>query len=114
MVSIDKIERGVARFLDIEVLPTIPAEGLSRVVAGTAMAVFVRRMGGLIRGYGANGVIQGLGVMDAAGNVDIDVLREALKANMPDAGLRVDIPFGGAVTFHRADVDTLYRYINEQ
>ena len=113
MVSVDKIERGVARFLDVEMLPTIPAEGFARVVAGTAAAVLVRRVGGMVRGYSDNSVVRGLGVMDAAGNVDIDILREALKANMPESGIRIEIPFGGAVTLRKADVDTLYRYINE-
>jgi hypothetical protein len=113
MVSIDKIERGVARFLDAEMLPTLPTEGVARVVAGTAMAVLVRRLGGMIRGYANHSIVRGLGVIDESGNVDVDILREALKANVPETGLKIEIPLGGAVTFHKADVDLLYRYILE-
>lgn len=113
MVSIDKIERGMARFLDAEMLPTLPTEGFTRVVAGTAMAVLVRRIGGVIRGYSNNNVVRGLGVMDDGGNVDVEILRDALKANVPETGLKVTIPFGGTMTFHKADVDSLYRYIME-
>lgn len=113
MVTIDRIERGIAKFLDMELAPSLPKEGVSRLVTGAAMAVIVKRVGGMIRGYAGNAAVRGLGVMDAEGNVDIDILWEAVKANFPDAGIRVDIPFGGTVTFRRTDVDTLYRYIVE-
>ena len=113
MVSIERVEHGIARFLDVELIPSLPKEGVSRVVTGAAMAVIVKRVGGLIRGYADNDVIRGLGVIDAAGNVDVDLLREAIKANMSESGLRLTIPMGGTITIHKSDVDTLYHYITE-
>lgn len=111
MISIDRVEHGIARFLDVEVVTSLPKEGAGRVVAGAAMAIIIKRIGGLIRGYAGNDVIRGLGVIDGEGNIDIELLRETIKANFPESGIRVEIPFGGAMTFRKADVDTLYRYI---
>lgn len=113
MIPIDRVERGISKFLDMELMPALPKEGVSRVLTGTAMAVVVKRMGGMIRSYQDHALVKGLGVMDDGGNVDVDILREALKANISDAGVKVDIPMGGTVTFRREDVDTLYRYITE-
>lgn len=111
MISIDRVEHGIARFLDVELVPNLPKEGAGRVLAGAAVAIIIKRVGGLIRGYASNDLIRGLGVIDAEGNVDIELLRETVKANFPESGIRVDIPFAGSMTFRKSDVDTLYRYI---
>lgn len=113
MVSIDRVERGIARFLDVELAPNLPKEGAGRVFAGAAMAIIIKRVGGLIRGYADSGIVRGLGVIDAEGNVDVDLLREVIKGNMSESGLAVSIPLAGTITLHRSDVDTLYRYITE-
>lgn len=113
MVPISRVEQGIARFLDIELIPSLPQEGVGRVVAGTVMAIMIKRVGGLIRGLGDNEVVRGLGVIDADDNVDVDILRETIKANMSENGLRIDIPMGGTITLHKSDVDLLYRYITE-
>ena len=56
-------------------------------------------------------LVKMLGIMDSEGNVDIDVLAEELKKNMPKGGVRVDVPIIGALTFKDNDVDKLYEYI---
>lgn len=111
MVSIDKIEQGIAAYLDSELMPKLPTSGFEKVLAGTAMSLAIRRSGAIIDGYKSNKVVQMLGVMDSEGNVDVDILAEELKKNIPKEGMKVDLPIIGGVTFHKDDVDKLYEYI---
>ena len=111
MVSIGKIEQGVAAYLDSELMPKLPANGVQKVIVGTAMSLLIKRSGAILDSYKDNQLVKMLGIMDSEGNVDIDVLAEELKKNMPKDGLRVDVPIIGALTFKENDVDKLYEYI---
>lgn len=111
MVSIDKIEQGIAAYLDGELMPQLPNSGFEKVLAGTAISLFIRRSGKIIERYKDNKAVQMLGIMDADGNVDVDVLAEELKKNFPKDGMKLDIPIIGAMTFHKEDVDKLHEYI---
>lgn len=111
MVSIDKIQQGVAAYLDAELMPQLPNTGFEKVLAGTAMSLAIRRSGAILDSYKNNKAVQMLGLMDAEGNVDVDVLAEELKKNIPKEGMKVNIPIIGNMTFHKEDVDKLHEYI---
>lgn len=111
MVTIDKIERGVAAYLDAEVMPQLPAGGFEKVLAGTAISLFIRKSGKIIEGYKENKAVQMLGIMDTEGNVDVDILAEELKKNISTEGMKIDVPIVGKMTFHKEDVDKLHEYI---
>lgn len=111
MVSIDKIEEGVARYLDAELMPQLQNNGVEKVLVGTAASLAIRRSGTIVDGYKDNKIVQMLGIMDGNGNVDVEVLADELKKNMPKEGVKIDIPIVGTMTFHKDDVDKLYEYI---
>lgn len=111
MVSIEKIEKGVAAYLDSELMPKLPANGVQKVLAGTAISLLIKRSGTIVESYKDNQVVQMLGIMDADGNVDVDVLAEELKKNIPTDGVKVDVPVIGALTFRKDDVDKLHKLI---
>lgn len=111
MVTIEKIEHGVAAYLDSELMPKFPSTGWEKVLAGTAIGLAIRKSSNIIESYKDNKMVQMLGIMDAEGNVDVDVLAEELKKNISKDGVKVDVPFIGALTFHKEDVDKLHEYI---
>lgn len=111
MVTIGKIEQGVAAYIDSELMPKLPSTGLEKVLAGTAIGLAIRRSGKIIESYKDNKTVQMLGIMDAEGNVDVDALAEELKKNVPADGVKVDVPIIGVMTFHKDDVDKLHEYI---
>lgn len=111
MVTIDKIQQGIAAYLDSELMPNLPSTGLERILAGTAMSLAIRKSGSIIASYKDNKAVQMLGLMDAEGNVDVDILAEELKRNIPKEGVKVDIPLIGGITFHKDDIDKLHEYI---
>lgn len=111
MVTIDKIEQGVAAYLDAELMPKLPSTGIEKVLTGTAVSLIIRRSGKILDSYKNNKMVQMLGIMDAEGNVDIDVLAEELKKNLPADGVKVEVPVIGAMTFKKEDIDKLHEYI---
>lgn len=111
MVSVNKIEQGVANYLDGELMPQLQGNGVEKVLVGTAASLFIRRSGAIIESYKDNKLVQMLGIMDEKGNVDVDTLAEEVKKNIPKDGIKIDVPIVGTLTFHKEDVDKLYDYI---
>ena len=113
MVSIRRVEKGIATYLDKEMMPKTDTEGLQGFGIGVATSLLIKRVGNIVEGYRNNGVAQALGVFDKNGNVDVDVLREVLKENISDNGRKMALPVLGSFTFYRSDVDMLYDCIME-
>lgn len=113
MVTMKEIESGIAAYLDAELMPKLPTSGLEKVIAGTAISLFIKRSGTILESYKDNKVVQMLGVMDTEGNVDVDLLATELKKNMPEDGIKIDVPMIGSMTFHKEDVTKLHEYITE-
>lgn len=113
MVTINKIEHGIAAYLDSELMPKLPNSGWERLISGTAISLFIKKSGTILMSYKDNQVVQMLGVMDTEGNVDVETLAEEIKKNMPSEGLKLEIPAIGVMTFRKDDVDKLYDYIME-
>lgn len=113
MVSIRRVEKGIATYLDKEMTPKTDTEGLQGFGIGVATSLLIKRVGNIVEGYKNNGIAQALGVFDKNGNVDVDVLREVLKDNIADSGKKMTFPIVGSFTFYKSDVDMLYDCIME-
>lgn len=111
MISVDKIEQGIADYLDAELMPQLQGNGIEKVIVGTAASLLIRKSGTIIESYKDNKLVKLLGIMDENGNVDVDILAEELKKNISKDGVKIDIPVIGTMTFHKEDVDKLYNYI---
>lgn len=111
MVTIDKIEHGIAAYLDGELIPKLPSTGIEKVLTGTTMSLLIRRLGKILESYKNDKTVRMLEIVDEEGNVDIDLICEELKKNIPSEGVKMDVPIIGSLTFHEDDVDKLYEYI---
>ncbi len=111
MVSIPQIESGVARYLDSELISQLPEGQFSRLAAGTMISLAIKRSSRIIEKLKENTFVKMLDIFDGEGNVDLEVVKEAVLENMTDAGLKIDIPVVGTVTFKRDDVEKLYKCI---
>ena len=113
MVTMEQIEKGLAAYLDNELMPLLPNSSLEKVLAGTAISLGIRSYGKIAASYKDNKIVQTLGIMDSDGLVDIDVLAEEVKKNIPPEGVVINIPMLGEIKFGKDDVTKLRRYINE-
>ena len=123
MVDKTKVQNGIAMYLDKELMPHLNKSTLSGFVTGAAAALVIKRMDMVFEHFKDNGIIRALGVFDKEGNIDVDVLRDVMLMNMPEEGLKVDLsnlPILNLMkseqykmTFHKEDIDTLYKFIME-
>lgn len=113
MVSVDKVEKGIAAYLDAELMPKFNGGGLERVLVGTVASLVVKRIGTTIASYKDHGLVKMLGIMDDAGSVDIDTLTTEVKKNIAREGFAIDLPVIGTLTFHSEDIDKLHKFIKE-
>lgn len=114
MVSIESVERGMARFIDSEIMPAIKTDGIKGFAIGAAASLLVKRGGNLLRAYAKNPILQQMELVTADGAVDLDALRDAVRDNIPAGGLLVELPMGISIRINTADVDILYRAIREE
>ena len=114
MISTEQIKRGLAAYIDNEILPNIPSGSLKKVLVGTALTLYITNIEKIIKGQD-NAFISAMGLIDESGTVDMDRLSEALKRNIPESGTTISInALGmniGSMILHRSDVDAIHRYI---
>ena len=115
MVNTNQIKRGLANFADAEIVSKIPGGTMKKTLVGTAIGLYIGNMDKILSNGLKNPFVSALGVIDEAGNVDIDTLADALKKNISDGGVRVDLDFMGFhlgdMTLHRQDIDVLRTHI---
>lgn len=111
MIPFEQVQRGVAAYLDREIMPVFKDEGWKRVAAGAAIALAINRAGGFVPMLSQHQVIRTLGVMDEEGNVDVEALVPVLKDQLAKEPMDLNIPMLGTLTFRENDVDKLYEYI---
>ena len=111
MVTIDQAMRGAAKFADNEVIPHLP--GGKGIGAGIMLALIMEGSREKILALRENPAVKMMGVMDEAGNIDLDRLYNAARPRFDGQKLPVTVPIIGELRFDVSDLDKLYRYIQE-
>ncbi len=112
MVTVDQIQAGFIRYVDLQL--TSEFSGWQRAVVLTGGTLIARNIPNLAQKYAGHPAMAAFGVYDAEnGTFDIDALHEALAANLEGEKIPVGVPGIGTIKFGREDVDVLCRYIKE-
>lgn len=110
MVNLNQITAGLGDYIEAVMLPRMDSK--RKFVTGIAYILIVSKMDQMISVISALPAIKMLGIIDPDGNVDIDSLYKAAKAQIERQGeLEISIKMLGDFKFHAADIDELYRYI---
>ena len=111
MVSIESVERGLARYIDESFLPAFPKDSAKGFAMGMAASLLVKRGGNMLKAYAKNPVLQQMGIVTPDGAVDLDVIRDAAMSNVPASGVAVDLPMGLSLRIKQDDVNAIYNAI---
>lgn len=114
MVSIESVERGLARYIDEVFMPSFPRDGVKGFAMGVAASLLVKRGGNLLREYAKAPVLQQMGITSPDGSVDLEAIREAVRGNLPATGLPVDLPMGIVIRIKEDDVEAMYEAIRKE
>lgn len=110
MVPMDKVQRGMAAFLDRELIPSLT--GWDKVLVGGGTGIVVAKLPKIVEMYP---IITALDIYDKANNqMDIDTLYQAVTPYMGSETLPMKIPYLGiTIKVGKPQVDALYQYIKE-
>ena len=116
MANIGQIQRGLVAFVDNEIAPKL--SGISRIIVAGSGGVIASRLPALLSNPSFGGIAGALQLMDANGDVDLDVLYSEFKRAVQQTGaVTVDIPIPFrpplTMTFRDTDLDRLYQYIKQ-
>ena len=109
MVTIEQIKKGLANFVDKEMLAKMQIGSFQRMMIGTVIGLALSNLDKTIRFD--NPIISMLGIVNEDGTVNIDAVATELKKNIPDEGMRFDLDILGiklgSIVFHKNDVEIL-------
>lgn len=113
MTSINSVKKGLAAYLDNELMPQIPENhAVKKFATGMIFTLLLQRMDNVVRSLASNSILSASGLISAEG-VDLAAIKEAALANMPEQGLVVDLPLLGSMTIHKSDINKLVSLISE-
>lgn len=114
MVTIDKVEQGLSKFVDTDFIPSLNRSEVQGAVIAFGLGLVIRRFRAISEHYLSGPSAQMLGVVDKSGNIDIDLLRDELKKAIPEGGTRIEIPYiHKQVVLTKDDIDKIYAYTVE-
>lgn len=109
MVSMDKVKRGIARYIDEEFTNKIT--GWQRWVFGAGVAMFLENWTSNIQKLKDVPVVKSLGLLDDMNNVAVERLHQQLRIQSQKGPITFEVPMLGSITLHDTDVEKLYNYI---
>lgn len=109
MISKERFANGAANYVEREVLPHLP-ELKALAVAGV-VALYAQKLPQIVDGLEKIPAVKVLGVIQD-GMIDEDALYNAFAPKIRKP-LELDIPLVGKLSFDRAEVDKLLKYLKE-
>lgn len=113
MVSLSQVQRGVAAFLDREVVPQLT--GFEKIVVGAGGGLIAAKLPELMNKLGDHPMLSILDVYHKdTGEVDIDSIYRAMEPYISAEPFSVKIPVVGiTLKMGRQEIRDLYNYIKE-
>lgn len=109
MVRADSIAKGLASFVDAEVLPKMG--GVQRWVFGTAAGVMAKRADSVVQALMTSPIPRMFGLVNDEGLLDLDLVYGELSKQAGKTPAVIPIPMLGELRLSAQDVDSLYRHI---
>lgn len=108
MVSIDRVQRGVSRYLDTELVGKM--DGLNKWLFAAAASAYIGSAPTLLDKLRDNKLLAPLNLVNEAGEVDVEKIYAHLKPAAAKCPAPITLPVG-TITLTEADVDAIYNYI---
>lgn len=111
--TMEQITAGAMAYIENEVQPHLPSDGLPGFGVGFVATLAMSRAGAILRQLLDLPAVAMLDIVDKDGKVDIDSIYDAAMASMPESGLQVTL-FKNTIKFHRNDIKKLRDMIAQQ
>lgn len=109
MKSIHHIEKGIANYIDNEIMAKFPSGTWQKVAISSLVAIAVHKYANVLA---ENRALQTMGIVEGD-MADIEAYAEEIKKTMPGTGVKIDVPMLGEIILTAPDVDVIVNYINQ-
>ena len=87
---------------------------IQELVARLFVGRVVEKADDIKRALVENSIVRAFGIVDAEGDVDIDLLMHDIKREVEKKGkVSISIPMFGKLTFSPSDIDVIHRFVME-
>lgn len=111
MVHKSKVIRGLANFVDAEIVSKMRGGWQGWIVGGVS-ALALSKADDILKALSENSLVKALRVIDGE-QIDIDSLYREIRVQAEKSNATIDLPLVGSITLGVNDVDRLYRLIME-
>lgn len=111
MVHMSKVMRGIANYVDREIVGKLRGS-LSAWIVGGVTVLALNKAETIMHNLNDNPMVKALGIIDGE-QVDVESLYRELRTQAEKSNATVDLPLIGSITLGVNDVDRLYRLIME-
>lgn len=108
-VDTGKIVRGMAHFMDEEMLPQMT--GMPKVLGGVGMGMFLNNAQHSLEAYKDKEWAKMIGLIDDRGEYCVEQVYEELLKQVRREPIVFDVPVIGRITMREQDVSRLYQHI---
>jgi len=109
MVTKEQIKKGMARYLDMEIMPKL--DGWKRWVFGAGATAYLDKTDKMFDLLRENQMLALLDLVDDDDMIDLDVVYKAFRQQAEHCPANIALPLVGTFTFSVGDIDNLYSYI---
>ena len=110
MVHIDKVKHGLARYIEVEMLPKM--HGADAWLTGIVSALLIEHLGEIMKEWHNNSIVKAMHIMDENGNVNLEKIYPLALAQSRRTGpIKMELPLIGTITLAEADIEHIYQRI---
>jgi hypothetical protein len=109
MIDFEHIEKGVASYIDSNIMNQFPETGWKRIVVAAAVGIGIKKYVNILK---ENELLNKIGLVTPDG-AEIEMYAEQLKKEIPSAGMEVELPLLGELILHESDVDEVLKHIHK-
>lgn len=109
MVSYDQFLRGLAKFIDMEIIPKM--SGFKRLAFGVGSGIALKKGDNMFALVKDNQLIHALDILDSNNNINIDLLKQEIESNMGEESYSIEIPMIGTISLDKRDLNKIYELI---
>lgn len=113
MITFIQFKNGVTSYLDKEMMAKIQ-NPLLKYTAVSALYVVDKKATNIFNTLKDNSIVKTLELIDSNGNIDEDLLLEALKSGMKNQTLSFNTGLLGTITLYPEDIDKLKAYMKPE
>lgn len=104
--TIERVQKGIAQYLDSEVVPKLKKNQgtLPSFAVAAYTSLVLANLPNTIKSLTSHPLVAFAGVIDDEENIDADSIIDQLDKAMPAEGLKINLPVVGGLTFYKEDL----------